>query len=31
MYGQDPVVLKWDLDNGKVMKGKATVKLIELI
>ena len=31
VYKDGHFVLKWDLDNGKVMKGKATVKLIELI
>lgn len=31
VYRDKKLVLKWDLDEEKAMKGKATRKLIELI
>ena len=31
MYRAGKLVVKWDLDNGRPMKGKASRKLVELI
>ncbi len=31
VYRDGKLVMKWDLENGKTMKGKATRKILELI
>jgi hypothetical protein len=31
VYRDGKLVVKWDLDNQKVMKGKASKKILELI
>jgi len=31
VYRHERLVLKWDLDNGLTMKGRATTKVIRLI
>lgn len=31
MYRDGKLVVKWDLDNQKVMKGKASKKILEFI
>jgi hypothetical protein len=31
VYKDAKLIVKWDLDNGKAMKGKATKRVLELI
>ena len=31
VYREGKLVMKWDLENGKTMKGKATRKILKLI
>ncbi len=31
VYKDTNLIVKWDLDNGKAMKGKATKRVLELI
>lgn len=31
VYRDGKLIVKWDLDNGKAMKGKATQRVIDLI